>query len=516
MKKLIENYENRMKEYVLKMAEKPIILKRNNDKQMTSRQELHASSSNRILDKKGFIFTSYKSDKDRINEFIKSKEILEQYLFKNNNKKRKKSEFAKKLKQMSFVQPSMHFMKRTDIEKIYDILKKKNNLTTEQRQLYKQLQKLGFIPNNYEEYEYGDKNEDIFGIEALSSGGNYNSTNDIFNSNLNDEERYKKLLHNKIIDERKNMLIKRKLILNLGNKIQKISNNKKNKINEDEFRKTNFKALENLTMFKTFTVNHTLFKTWSTQDLAQQKDINESNKIFYQTLSSNFPKYKNRPKHYALTLKKKLSEGIIKNIQNIKIDDDNNIGINNVKENLKLKNYTTNNFNFNFTKYKDYLLKQRKSGFNLINDEKILKDLDITKEVMSSNPLMFKLNFNNNYKFNHNANNLKDKSLSLDKLKTLKKIAFEKNGEQKSQNTTSNNDGRTDTFVNDLKKEENILIDGKFYRKSDTDKIAEKMLKKCNWSHQKVNYKNMEGRGKLMFTNGLTVKEFEIKYGIRP
>ena len=222
MKKLIENYENRMKEYVLKMAEKPIILKRDDDKQMTSRQELHASSSNKILDKKGFIFTSYKSDKDRINEFIKSKEILEQYLFKNNNKKRKKSELAKKLKQMSFVQPSMHFMKRTDIEKIYDILKKKNNLTTEQRQLYKQLQKLGFIPNNYEEYEYGDKNDDIVDIEALSVGGNYNSTNDIFNSKLNDEERYKKLLHNKIINERKNMLIKRKLILNLGNKIQKI------------------------------------------------------------------------------------------------------------------------------------------------------------------------------------------------------------------------------------------------------------------------------------------------------
>ena len=514
MKKLIENYENRMKEYVLKMAEKPIILKRDDDKQMTSRQELHASSSNKILDKKGFIFTSYKSDKDRINEFIKSKEILEQYLFKNNNKKRKKSELAKKLKQMSFVQPSMHFMKRTDIEKIYDILKKKNNLTTEQRQLYKQLQKLGFIPNNYEEYEYGDKNDDIVDIEALSVGGNYNSTNDIFNSKLNDEERYKKLLHNKIINERKNMLIKRKLILNLGNKIQKISSNKKNKINEDEFRKTNFKALENLTMFKTFTVNHKLFKAWSTLDLAQQKDINESNKMFYQTLSTNFPKFRNKPKNYALTLKKKLSEGIINNIQNIKIDDGNNIGINNVKENLRLNSHTPNNFNF--TKYNDYLLKQRKSGFNIIDDKKILKDLYITKEVMSSNPLMFKLNFNNNFKYNHNANNLKDKSLSLDKLKTLKKIAFEKNGEQKSQNTTSNNDGRTDTFVNDLKKEENILIDGKFYRKCDTDKIAEKLLKKCNWSHKKVNYKNMEGRGKLMFTNGLTVKEFGIKYGIMP
>jgi hypothetical protein len=313
------------------------------------------------------------------------------------------------------------------------------------------------------------------------------------------------------------MLIKRKLILNLGNKIQKISSNKKNKINEDEFRKTNFKALENLTMFKTFTMNHSLFKTWSTQDLAQQKDINESNKIFYQTLSTNFPKCKNKSKKYALTLKKKLSEGIIKNIKNIKIDDDNNIGINKSKENLKLNNFNINTINF--TKYNDYLLKQRKSGFNLIDDKKILKDLDITKEVMSLNPLMFKLNFNNNFKLNHNTNNFKDKSLSLDKLKTLKTIAFEKNGEQKSQNTTSNNnnnEGRNDTFSNDLKKEENILIDGKFYRKSDTDKIAEKLLKKCNWNHKTINYKNMEGRGKLMFTNGLTVKEFGIKYGIMP
>ena len=91
MNKLIEGYENRIKDFVLKMAEKPIIIKNNEDKYMTTRQELYASSSNKILDKKGFIFNSFKSDKQRINEILKNKEILEEYLAKTVEKIKKKN-----------------------------------------------------------------------------------------------------------------------------------------------------------------------------------------------------------------------------------------------------------------------------------------------------------------------------------------------------------------------------------------------------------------------------------------
>jgi response regulator RpfG family c-di-GMP phosphodiesterase len=80
MKKMIKNYENRIKDFVLKMVEKPILIKKEKDKYSTSRQEFFASNSNKILYKKGFQFKSYKSDKERINEILKGKESLDKYL----------------------------------------------------------------------------------------------------------------------------------------------------------------------------------------------------------------------------------------------------------------------------------------------------------------------------------------------------------------------------------------------------------------------------------------------------
>ena len=127
MKRLLEGYDYRINKFIYKMAEKPIILKNSKEKHMTTRQELYALSSDQILDKKGFVFKSYKSDKERINEVIKNKEILEKYYSKKNNEQKLK--YLEKLKEIKFIQPSMHFKKRTDLEKIYDFFKKKHHLT---------------------------------------------------------------------------------------------------------------------------------------------------------------------------------------------------------------------------------------------------------------------------------------------------------------------------------------------------------------------------------------------------
>jgi hypothetical protein len=82
MKRLIKGYENRVKEFISKMIDTPIIIRNNKDKQMTTREELYATSSDKILDKKGFVFKSYKSDKERINEITKNKEYIEKILSK--------------------------------------------------------------------------------------------------------------------------------------------------------------------------------------------------------------------------------------------------------------------------------------------------------------------------------------------------------------------------------------------------------------------------------------------------
>ena len=165
--------------------------------------------------------------------------------------------------------------------------------------------------------------------------------------------------------------------------------------------------------------------------------------------------------------------------------------------------------NYQFSPFVDW------TNFNFFDEEKMLEDLEIKNEIININPLLFRLKFNNiKNDLNVDNKNSNDKNIFLeDKLKALKKIAFQ-NGEE--ENNESSSKERFDTFYDDYKKDENIMIDGKYYKKMDTDEIAKKVLKKCNWNHKKVNYKNMEGRSKLMFTNGLTIKEFEMKYGILP
>ena len=98
MIKLINNYESRMKDFVLKMAEKQKKKKKERDKYSTSRQEFFALTSNKILDKKGFQFKSYKSDKERINEFLRGKQSLDKYLDEISKLKRKKEKIRKKKK----------------------------------------------------------------------------------------------------------------------------------------------------------------------------------------------------------------------------------------------------------------------------------------------------------------------------------------------------------------------------------------------------------------------------------
>jgi hypothetical protein len=65
------------------------------------------------------------------------------------------------------------------------------------------------------------------------------------------------------------------------------------------------------------------------------------------------------------------------------------------------------------------------------------------------------------------------------------------------------------------KEDEKITIDDATYLKTDVDLISKAVLKRCNYTHDKS--KNAmkilkKGEGKLMFTNGMTVSEFQQKY----
>ena len=161
MQKLVTKYENRMREFVLKMAEKPVMIKKSKDKFSTTRQEFFALTSNKILDKKGFQFKSYKSDKERIHEFLKGKESLDRYLEEISKEKKRKEKIKKKRNEPKLIQPSMRFTARTDFERVYDILKNRQVLYEEEKIIKNQLAKMGFTSQNIEDNEEDEESEKI-------------------------------------------------------------------------------------------------------------------------------------------------------------------------------------------------------------------------------------------------------------------------------------------------------------------------------------------------------------------
>ena len=495
--RLIKNYESRMNDFVLKMAEKPIIIKKEKDKYSTSRQELFSLTSNKILDKKGFQFKSYKSDKERINEFLKGKASLNKYLEEISKIKSKKEKIRKKKNEPKLIQPSMRFTARTDLERVYDILRNREILYDEEKIIKNQLAKMGFTSQNIDSDDIDDNDEENEDNHLIIN--NKNNNNEI----LSDEERHKKELHNKIIQQRKNMINKRKFLLNIEHK--NIDNSKARKLRGELYQRTHFKTMENLSMFKTSTINHGVFKTWKMEDEEKQqniklKNLNNYNKnLFNGTSSSYYPSINNFKSRNKISLKKKEAE--FRKISSF--DEEQNRD----KKSDYLKYYNSiktlnNNTDNSFKKSNTINHMNQKRQFNLIGNKKILEELEITKEIANSNPLLFNLNFNNAKNENINS------PWTREQLNSLRKIAFEKND--------TFEDSFSRAFMKneyeDLKKEEHIFIDGKEFKKSETYKIADKILKKCNYNENKIKYKPCEGG--LMFTNGLTIKEFESKYGL--
>jgi len=491
MKKLVDNYEKRIKNFVLKLAEHPIIVKKNKDKYLTSREEFYANNSHKIIDKKGFSFKFYKTEKERIDEYIKEKSKIDKYISRNVKPKRKKTP------EIKLIQPSMRFKARTDLERVYDVLKTRESIYNDKKIVQNQLNQMGFVSKNVDEEEDDDEDE-----EEKKQKVNLNNEDIITNDeNLNEEEKKRKILHNKIIQDRKNMIERRKFFLSLGNK-RRINNSNANShikhLREDLHQKLHFKAMENLSMFKTSTVNHNLFKIWSEEDIKTQKNINFNKNMYYAYLTNGFSK----------SLKSELNSSPHSNRMNTMTNSSKYIKteVNTNENDILLKNFIKS---YNKTKSGINANKsvQNQKKFNIFKNKKILEDMDLTKEIINSNPLLYNVNFYGKKNYSHN------KLVPESQLSSLKEMAFMDNNEENSEEF---NNIKYDNQFEDLKKEENIVIDGKTFNKNETYKIADKILKKCNWNKNKVKYDGNFGKGKLMFTNGMTLKQFEERYNLIP
>ena len=502
MTKLLNNYEDRVKNFILNMAVHPVIIKK--QKKIEPSSPLLTTSAQKNI-KKNFSSRRYVTEKERLKEILERKASLDKYLEIIDKSKRKQEIINQKKNKPTLIQPSMRFSSRTDLEKIFDVIKNKKNFSVQQKILKSHLAKLGYKSHSmenenideYENEEETEKNDDEF---------NYNN---IVNNTevLSEEQLYKKNLHDKILQERRNMINKRKILMEIE-KLKKEEKKHYKNLNQGINQKTQFIATENLKMFKTSTMNHNIFKKWRNEDEDNQKNIKNQNSLFYETMGSNFPnisKIKNNPMYKKLNSKKK--NPIFKKINSAdEFNVDNFLKTNNYLNNV---NININKFNINKNIYEDNnnrYIKRNKSysqdrHYNITENRKILKELNITKEIANTNPLLYNLNFTQSKKENNNFISNKEQ------LNMLKKLAFEKynNTEDSFYNIDKNKNEHEE-----LRKEENVIIDGKEFRKTDIDKIAGKILQKCNWNENDVNYNSNEGG--LMFTNGLTVREFEAKY----
>jgi len=417
MQKLLKSYEKHMETFLKTIVKTPKKINNYKINSMTTRQELLANSSNQIIDKKGFSFKNFKTDKERIKAYTQNKEDN----VSNNKKKKKLKLNLKKI----FLDEKRDNKYKEDIKNIFKIFNKNHeDLNDEEKILYEQFK------HKYDKLFLNNDNDDSFD-EINNQNGNINSLlygkKDILkiinNTSIKEEDKYKKLLHNKIYNERKNMLLFKKLKSKYINKIKKL-----NKTNSNLFTKTNFKAMENLTLFKSPIIKHKINKTLSSKEIKSKESYNKKN-IFNKTM----PKFNRRIKNY----------------------DENNFRKYSIDINLE----DINNYN-------------NKSNLKIFTSKNILNDIPLRKEIFGINPLLFQYNVNYIKNLNNNINN-KDHSFN-DKIISLKKMAFETKQNENEFKYENN-------FYDKMKKNDFILIDGEEINKNDLDKIADRLLKKCNW-----------------------------------
>lgn len=113
--------------------------------------------------------------------------------------------------------------------------------------------------------------------------------------------------------------------------------------------------------------------------------------------------------------------------------------------------------------------------------------------------------------------NKNDKTNSIQNLNKLKEIAFKTSYDEDDEAYGGyGNDGELN--YDHIKNAERIIIDGKEYLKSDIRNISKTVLKNCNFTELRkpnLDYDLHKGDGKVMCTKGLTINEFQRKFGLK-
>jgi hypothetical protein len=360
------------------MSESPYIIKKYKNV-YSPKYPLQIPISTTFYQKNAFSFKKYKSDRERINEILEKNTKLEEYYKKMNKEKEK----LKKIYQIKFapklIQPNMHFQYKNEDSKIRKKLAKK---IKELSSKSKSVDNYNIIEENVSEME--NNNEQMYNRE--------NNTNNKFNMtegsnfSLTEEQIRQKKLHKKIIDDRNNMINTRKLLMNL----ESVAERKNSKYSLSEiYRKTEFKAMENLKIFKTSVMNKNILNKWKKDD--EEKLINiKLNNLYNDFYNKSLTRNNKSNTEFSTTknVKENNSRSSLKKMYSMDEFD-----LNTNRSNRSNINHINKEFpNFNIIKEKPNITKRR---MLLSENKKILQNFNITREISSNNPLLFNLYFMN-------------------------------------------------------------------------------------------------------------------------
>ena len=517
---MYKNYENRVKDFILDMNNPQTKIEIKEYEERINNPKTEMSEEKEI--QKPFIFKGYTTEEDRIKDSVKRNRYLfnlpdyDEILTQNNtfhkidkkkinstsheqnnninndnNKILQKRKFIKKnsirglsqsevnkykyiLENDLIMQPEMRFKPRTDLERVYDIVNGYKYGRARKDILNKQLKNLDL-------YKYKNTQElNEFLREKINS-----SINDKYLSNMNNSS---DRINNREFQEANK---KGKLYFNPKKINYKLKPwIKRDDLNADAYKilnsyhyKTHFKAAKEVASNNSHTKeensldnNNSYLSPNKTNKINNIKNIKKNNEQSYLLLPNLFQK-----KKYVINKSATEGENLFENIVS-KTKNSNKDLIN-----IKIDDEKDNFLDFDF----ETLNKEEKSNY----EEKYTKN---------KNP--FKKNI----------------YYDKDKIKLLTNIAFQKNNnieEEIKKEDKENIEEAKIPYNEKIMDENNIVIGNEIYnKKNQFNIIANKILGNCKiLKHKsKMNDTILKKRnGKLMITHGLSIDEFEKKFGFK-
>ena len=465
---MYKNYEKRVKNFIIEMNDPETKVEIKNYEGRINNPKTDLSKEKEI--QKPFIFKGYTTEEDRIKDAIKRN----RYLFNlpdyedevSNNNKNEKTEINN--------QPNINFFNKQENNKFKKVNKKailnrKSLITKAEENKYKYILKNDLIIQPEMRFK---PRTDLERVYDMINGYKYGlARRDILDKQLKNMGLYKYKNSNELKRQ-----IKKEIKIDNSSSESEDDNNNANLNAESQTGRLNEHKNSRL-YFNPKSVDYKI-KPWM-----KRTDLNAD---AYKILNSY---------HYKTHFKaaKEVAENKVEMNKNKNKKNKYCLLLPNLFQNKSTNNFEILNSTYDNTNKNDELIFQ-------LNEE--IEDMSKIKYDKNKNPFKKKEKFEEK------------------KIKLLGDIAFKPNLPQNSVRNEDIEDFLDENKIFDKNvDEDNIMVDNHiFNKKNQFELLTNKILDKCNVYNHKSKFNNTtlkKRNGKLMFTRGLSINQFEKKYGFK-